>query len=151
MSKIYAVVVYLDKLQSCHGESEMVAFGGSTSVSRWALHLAISVSVATSPRRARSMRASLRIAFSVLRLSASWDRSAFSALMTRPKIVPAVIYQHREHLQARVAGRQDGHPETRNPLNARGCLLREGSRHRYSESIVRKPPMTCSDRNKGQE
>lgn len=48
-------------------------------------HFAISVSVATSPRRARSIRASRRIVFSRSRCSSSCACSAFSACIHRPK------------------------------------------------------------------
>jgi hypothetical protein len=57
---------------------------------RDALHFAISVSVPTSPCRARSSRASLRIRFSSRRLVVSNAIRARSALITRPDIATVI-------------------------------------------------------------
>lgn len=104
----------------------------ASSLSRSALHLAISVSVETSPRRAKSIWASRLRAFSDFRFSASYanDRvnkqyslsltrnvhnKALSALITSPVNVTTSF--RSVHLDPRRCSK-NRHAVTRKPLNA---------------------------------
>lgn len=89
------------------------------SVCRSAFHFAISVSVATRPRRARSIRASFRNAVSIWRFSASCDSNALSAPRTSPKTVTSSCDEGNPSHK----GDTNEQVDTRNALNGNVCRL----------------------------